>query len=329
MRIFATALLLIAGSAAYAADGPTFEVASIKATAPQEMGRMMVRMGGSPGRIDWVNVSLRDMIRTAYDVKDYQVSGPDWMNTARFDVDAKYPPDTPTDQRNLMMQALLAERFGLKIHKESKEVQVYNLVAGKNGPKLKKADENASPMILEGPGGPRISDRRVDGPGGPSGGSGGVVGGAIGAARTTAAGAGSGGPGGPGGGRGGMIMMRMEGPGKLVLSGKGMTVQALSEMLARQVGKPVFNQTGIEGMYDIDLEFKPEAGMMGGMNVVRMGGPAPGGHGGGADGPAPDGVEAPSIFTAVQDQLGLKLDPKKGPIETIVVDQVNRTPTEN
>jgi uncharacterized protein (TIGR03435 family) len=311
MRIFATALLLIAGTAAYAADGPTFEVASIKATAPQEMGRMMVRMGGSPGRIDWVNVSLRDIIRTAYDVKDYQVSGPDWMNSARFDVDAKYPPDTPTDQRNLMLQALLAERFGLKIHKESKEVQVYNLVAGKNGPKLKKADENASPMILEGPGGPS------------GGSSGAAVGGAIGAARTAVAGAG------PGGGRGGMIMMRMEGPGKLVLSGKGMTVQGLSEMLARQVGKPVFNQTGIEGMYDIDLEFKPEAGMMGGMGGMRMAGPPPGGHGGGADGPAPDAVEAPSIFTAVQDQLGLKLDPKKGPIETIVVDQVNRTPTEN
>jgi uncharacterized protein (TIGR03435 family) len=327
MRSFATTLLLLAGSAAFAADGPTFEVASIKATAPQEMGRMMVRMGGSPGRIDWVNVSLRDMIRTAYDVKDYQVVGPDWMNTARFDVDAKYPPDTPAATRNLMMQALLAERFGVKIHKESKEVQVYNLVVGKNGPKLKKAEENPTAMRFDGHGGgPAISDRRVDAPaGGPSAG-GANVSGPLGASRAAAV---AGAPGGPGGPRpgGGMIMMRMEGPGKLVLTGKGMTLQGLTDMLARQVGKPVFNQTAIEGMYDIDLEFKPEAGGMVGMRMAVAG--PPHGGGGGADGPAPDAVEAPSIFTAVQDQLGLRLESKKGPIETIVVDQANKTPTEN
>jgi uncharacterized protein (TIGR03435 family) len=138
MRRFATALLLLAGSAAYAADGPTFEVASIKATAPQEMGRIMVRMGGSPGRIDWVNVSLRDMLRYAYDVKDYQIVGPDWLGSARFDVDAKYPPDTKREDIGRMMQNLLAERFGVKTHKESKEVPVFNLIVGKNGPKLKK-----------------------------------------------------------------------------------------------------------------------------------------------------------------------------------------------
>src|SRR3954454_2518982 len=103
MRSIATTLLLLAGSSAYA---QTFEVASIKATAPQESGRIMVRMGGDPGRIDYVNVSLRDLVRQAWDVKDYQVVGPDWMNSARFDVQAKYPPDTPKETRNLMLQAL-------------------------------------------------------------------------------------------------------------------------------------------------------------------------------------------------------------------------------
>src|SRR5262249_53398533 len=108
MRSIAITLFLLAGSAAYA-QNPTFDVASIKATAPQDAGRFMIKMGGDPGRVDYVNVSLRDLIRQAYDVKDYQVVGPDWMNSARFDVKATCPPDTPRETRNLMLQALLAE----------------------------------------------------------------------------------------------------------------------------------------------------------------------------------------------------------------------------
>jgi len=208
-----------------------------------------------------------------------------------------------------MMQNLLAERFGLKIHKENKELPVYHLVAGKNGPKLKKADENAMTQFqMPGGGGPGTSDRRVDGPGGP------------------AAGAAAGGPGGPGG-RGpgpGMMMMRMGQGGTMALQAKGMTLASFADMLARQVGKPVFDQTGIDGKYDIDLEFKPEPG--GGM---MRGLPTPMPHGDGG-GPAPENAETgASIYTAIQDQLGLKLEAKKGAVETIVIDSANKTPTEN
>jgi uncharacterized protein (TIGR03435 family) len=317
MRIIPTTLLLLAGSAAYA-QNPTFEVASIKATAPQEMGKVMVRMGGDPGRIDYVNVSLRDLVRQAYDVKDYQVVGPDWLNSARFDVQAKYPPDTPVETRNLMLQALLAERFGLKVHKESKESAIYNLVVAKNGPKLKKAEELPAPADAPdaGPGGPEYHREPSGGPGG--GASGGIRIAPDGRGRV------GGGPGGPGGR--GMIMMRMD-SSKMRLQAKSMTVAGFAEMLARQVGKPVFDQTGITGTYDIDLEFKPEAGM-GGMRGMPM--PPPGHEGAGA-GPAsaPETVEGPSIFTAIQEQLGLKLESKKGPIDSIVVDQANKAPTEN
>src|SRR3954469_25341357 len=138
MRSITTTLLLFVATTAYS---QTFEVASVKAAAPQNDGRIMVSMGGDPGRIDFKNVSLRDLVRQAYDVKDYQVVAPDWMNSARFDVQAKLPPDTPKEVRAVMMQALLAERFGLKTHKESKEVQVYSLIVGKNGAKLKKAED--------------------------------------------------------------------------------------------------------------------------------------------------------------------------------------------
>lgn len=334
MRSFATTTLFLAGSALFA-QNPTFDVASIKPTAPQEMGRIMVRMGGDPGRIDWVNVSLRDVIRTAYGVKDYQVTGPDWMTSARFDIQAKYPPDTPIETRNLMLQALLAERFSVKIHKETKEVQTYSLVVGKNGHKLKKADPNKmQTMMLDGPGGPGVSDRNVRaGAGGPAsastagggGASSGSAGGSVRVGGAPAGGPGAGGPGGPGSGGRGMTMMRMEGAGKLHMTSMGTALPNFAEMLARQVGKPVFDETKLEGLFDIDLEFKPEAGMGG---MVRMAGPGGMPHGDGG-GPAPDAVEAPSIFTAVQDQLGLKLESKKGPIETIVVDSANKTPTEN
>jgi uncharacterized protein (TIGR03435 family) len=121
-------------------------------------------------------------------------------------------------------------------------------------------------------------------------------------------------------------MMRME-SSKMRLQAKSMTVAGFAEMLARQVGKPVFDQTGITGTYDIDLEFKPELGM-GGM-MKGMPAPPPGHEGAGGPSTAPETVDGPSIFTAIQEQLGLKLESKKGPIDSIVVDQANKTPTEN
>ncbi len=310
MRSIVTTLILLGGSAAW---GQTFEVASIKPAAPQEMGRMMVQMGGDPGRIDFKNVSLRDMVRQAYDVKDYQVNAPDWMSSVRFDVQAKYPPDTPREIRNVMLQNLLADRFGMKVHKESKELPIYSLVVGKNGPKLKKAEDKPAP-----PNGPAAITAPAPPP--PSGGpaAGGSSGGSF--SKSGPIGPGGRGPGGPG-----MIMMRMDG-GKFHLTGNGMTLAGISDLLARQVGRPVFDNTGITGNYDVDLEFKPEEGMGGMKGMPAM----PHGDGGGeARGPAPDAVEAPSIFTAVQDQLGLKLEGKKGPVETVVVDHAEKVPTEN
>src|SRR5437899_965036 len=103
MRILTTLVLLGGG----VLGAQTFEVASIKAAPAQEMNRIMVSMGGDPGRIDYKNVSLRDLVRDAYGVKDYQITAPDWMNSTRFDVQAKYPPDAPREVRNVMMQNLL------------------------------------------------------------------------------------------------------------------------------------------------------------------------------------------------------------------------------
>ncbi|HMC60340.1 MAG TPA: TIGR03435 family protein, partial [Candidatus Solibacter sp.] len=104
-----------------AATPLSFEVASIKPAAPQMDGRLMIRMGGDPGRLDYNNVSIKDLIRQAYGVKDYQISGPDWMASTRFDVLAKLPAGTPRSKVPEMLQALLAERFKVTIHRETKE----------------------------------------------------------------------------------------------------------------------------------------------------------------------------------------------------------------
>src|SRR5207249_5172791 len=112
--------------------------------------------------VDYANVSLRDLIRRVYEVKEYQVSGPDWMKSARFDIVAKIPSDTPKEQVPLMLQTLLAERFKLAIHRETKDLPMYALVVGRNGPKMKESlkepeiDPNAPPAGSGFDGGGRI-----------------------------------------------------------------------------------------------------------------------------------------------------------------------------
>jgi len=125
----------------------------------------------------------------------------------------------------------------------------------------------------------------------------------------------------------GSTMMRVEN-GRMVMTSKAVEISRLVDMLARQVDRPIVDNTGITGYYDVDLEFKPEGG---GRGMPGMPMPMPRGEGGGAPGgsPTPDAVEAPSIFTAIQDQLGLKLESKKGPIDTIVVDHCEKGPIEN
>src|SRR5690242_19005535 len=101
---------------------PEFEVASIKPAPPPTSPGLRIRMGGDPGRVDYCSVSLKDMIRQAYQVKDYQISGPDWLDSTRFNVVAKVPPDAPREQNLLMWQSLLADRFELTLHRDKKEL---------------------------------------------------------------------------------------------------------------------------------------------------------------------------------------------------------------
>ncbi len=295
--------VVLQGAAAQTGDHPTqFEVASIKPSAPQDMHRMRVMMRGGPGtpdpgQITYINVALRNLVMNAYGVKNYQITGPGTLDSERFDVTAKVPKGATKDDLKVMLQNLLAERFQLKLHHDQKELPMYALVVGKNGSKLKEAA-------------PEDPNAKDDGPPLPP------PGGRMPVGKDGA-------PVMPKGGRG---MMMMINNGRLRLAANDQPVSALADMLSNQLGRPVVDQTGLTGKYDIALEFQPEEGSMmrGPMGAMPPPPPPSGGGDSSSDAAAP-----PNLFTAVQEQLGLKLEPKKGPVDILVIDHIEKAPTEN
>ena len=262
MALRPTVLFALAAASLFAQK--TFEVATIKPNAENDHRVMFRILPG--GGFSATGANLRMLITQAYNVKDFQVTGgPGWLATDRFDVNAKAEATTERvspDTFRPMLQSLLAERFLLKFHKETKEMPVYALVAGKGPHKMKAAETPAG-------GAPQQ--------------------------------------------RG---MMRI-GRGQANLQGVNMA--GLVQLLSQQLGRPVIDKTGIEGAFDVELRWTPEPG-----------------QGGGPFGGAPPPPEAiaqsdssgPSIFTAIQEQLGLKLDSTKGPVEIMIIDSATK-PTEN
>jgi uncharacterized protein (TIGR03435 family) len=134
-----------------AIDKPfTFDAASVKPASPNlPGGRIVVGMlaptGGpgtkDPGRIHYPRISLKYLLINAYGVNDYQISGPDWLDTEFFGIEATMSPDTTKEQFRAMLQNLLADRFKLKIHREAREGLAYSLVVAKDGPKMKESVE--------------------------------------------------------------------------------------------------------------------------------------------------------------------------------------------
>jgi uncharacterized protein (TIGR03435 family) len=269
---------------------PAFEVASIK---PNNSGDGRVMLGNQPGRFTATNVTLRMLIRNAYQLQDFQISGgPGWLASDRFDIVAKIeagaqdamPAGPPVPGQGptllqLMLRSLLAERFKLAVHTETKEQPIYALVmarsAGRLGPELKKSETDCAALM---------------------------------AARGRGPGRGITPPPQPG--------ERMQcgiriGPGNMSVG--GMTLAQFANSLGMFVGRVVLDRTGLTGSYDFNLTWTPDQ--------MPQRGP-----GTGADQPGRiNGVEidpnGPSIFTAVQEQLGLKLDPQRGPVDVLVIDR--------
>ena len=252
---------------------PSFEVATIK---PGQPGATGIRAFGPKGvdRFLAMNVTVKDLIDFAYTIDDdRQVVGlPGWMNSKRYDIDAKVgdaevaamsklPHLRMMDPYRFMQQSLLADRFKLKVHFETRELPIYALVVAKGGPKLKATTmdpanpaETVKPRFLR-----------------------------LGAGRAAAAGA---------------------------------TMGMLAEVLERQPeagnppggrGRMVVDKTNLSGLYDWTLHWTPWQDLSSGESSDSNG---------------------PALFTALQEQLGLKLEPAKGQVEVVVIDHIE-FPSEN
>ena len=304
-----------------AAFAQTFEVASVKPAAPITGNRIMVMMRGGPGspdpgQITYSNVTVKNVLMTAYGVKGFQISGPGWLESERYDIVAKLPRGATKAEFMVMLQNLLAERFKLALHREKKDLPMYALVVGKNGPKLKESVEEPAPKEGDAP--------KVSGPADDP---------LAGAAMRRL-------PMGrdgfpvlpPGAGRGGMMISLSSGNAHMAANGQPMA--GLAEMLSNQLDLPVVDMTGLTGKYDFTLTYAPENGVLmrlpAGIAPPPPAGPPPGEGGGGMPGAsAPDTQSSPNLFTALQDQLGLKLEQRKGPVELLVIDHLEKAPVEN
>jgi uncharacterized protein (TIGR03435 family) len=310
MRITLFPVLVCAIAFAQTPDSQiAFEVATIKPSGPPGMGRMRIgNQGGpgtpDPGRFTCDRCNLSMLVSTAYNLNYVQISGPSWLAEAQFDLTAKVPEGATEAQLRVMIQNLLIERFKLAAHREKKDAPVYELTVAKSGPKLKTSTGEADPPDSTGRGGfrPPPPSRARDADGFPQF---------------------------PPGRRSMMVMM----PGRARWRLVDESMAQFSKSLQGMVGRPVNDATGLTGKYDFELSFSPAAGgLTMGRGMLPGPLPPPSGVGtGGPEGPAastPDD-SAPSIFTAIQDQLGLRLESKKGPVEMLVIDHAEKVPTEN
>jgi uncharacterized protein (TIGR03435 family) len=290
-------LARIVGTALVAQE-PQFEVASIK---PNKSGDGRVMMGIQPGgRLTATNVTLRMLIRNAYQLQDFQITGgPSWLAEDHFDIVAKAPEGEGTgdpfraeqtgqpSRGQLMIRSLLAERFKLVVHNETKEMPIYALIVargdGKLGPQLKPSEVDCAALMAAGRGRGALPPPGPPGPSGP------------------------GGPPPPCGIRIGM--------GNMGVGGSPMSQVANS--LSMFAGRIVVDKTGLAGNYDFTLTWTPDQ-----LPQRPPGAPEPLVNG------VPIDTNGPSLFTAVQEQLGLKLDSQRGPVTILVIDRAER-PTEN
>jgi len=289
-----------------------FEVATIKAVnmpSPADVaaGKLHVGVTADAQRVDIGFLSLPELMTVAFKVKRYQVVGPDWMSAQRFDVQAKLPDGATREQVPEMLQALLAERFKLAVHRDTKEHAVYALLVGKGGAKLKEA---APP-----------DPKTVDGaePGGPTG---------VKMTRDS---------------KGATIMGGRVGPVKVQMGPGGVThyefakmsMTGIADILSSFLDRPVVDMTEMKGDYqfslDVTLEDMKGAARAAGVAMPSAGGAATAGGGPDAGKMPADAASDPSgstLFRSVQ-QLGLKLEARKAPTEIIVVDHLEKMPTEN
>ena len=327
-RFTVTSCLALTATVALAQTTPTFEVASIRPAAPLDMAKVAagIQAGQMPkigahidaARAEYTYMALKELIVLAYKVKPFQITGPDWIATTRFDIVAKLPDGASKDDAPKMLQALLEERFKLAVHRDSKEHPVLALVVGKGGPKMKESLEASEPFDENTPLKP--GEMKVDS--------------AEGQVRVTV---GKDGSATMNMGSKGVISYKMD-PATLSLhmEASKVTMAGFADMLTQFSqssgggGRQVVDMTELKGNYQVALDFA----LADLMNLARQAGVAvPMPAGGAAPAPLPadaasDPSGASSLLAAVQ-ALGLKLEPRKAVVEQLVIDHLEKSPTEN
>jgi uncharacterized protein (TIGR03435 family) len=268
------------------AQRPSFEVASVKRSAPEDT--IFVRLGSSGGRFFGTRITLRTLLQIAYESLDRSplldsqlIGAPGWVDTDRFDIEAKTEQANagpiPQEKLQPIMQALLEDRFQLKAHRELRELPVYHLAVARERPKMKLSEDQTPPVL---PSQPIPFNPSVAPPRG------------LAQVRSASA---------PESG--------------LILRGRAIPVSKLANLLPVWVGRPVIDQTHLGGLFDIQLQFTPSLSEVSGATPPTAQ-------------PAVAGPSGTSIFTALQEQLGLKLESAKAPLEVLVIDSVQK-PSEN
>jgi uncharacterized protein (TIGR03435 family) len=256
MRRWVATAVVIGALAAAAQQPPSrfdaFEVATVK---PVDAGPKAGRVFRMDGTHRWVatNFTLQALVALAYDLNPRTISGaPTWLDSQHFTIEAVTPGDIAPNrlEQMQMLRALLVERFGLRFHRQQREMPVYSLTLAKGGPKFKPAARPGDP--------PRIV---------------------------------------------GVVY-----PDRIEVPARSVTMDDFVAMLQRAtLDKPTLNRTGLTGKYDFDLKFAQDETQYGGEL-----------------GNAPDDAQNPPLFTAIQDQLGLKLAATRGTVSTMVVDAASR-----
>jgi uncharacterized protein (TIGR03435 family) len=241
LRAFALCLVA-AGSVSLRAQSPSFEVASVK---PNNSGSGSSSESTVPGRLTATNITISSLIQSAFGLKDFQIAGaPGWLRDDKYDIAAKTGTTKDLNEKELRpyLQALLADRFRFRYHRETREMQVYSLVIAKGGVKMKPHE-----------------------------------------------------------GGGDSTTNVSSGSGRSSMNSTNAAMAHLADLLGGRLDRVVIDNTGLPGVYDLKLEWAPN--------------------------PSPESTD-PSLFTALQEQLGLKLESTKGSVEIIVIDNIER-PSEN
>jgi len=229
---------------------PEFEVASIKPNNSPDFNGTWRFDGG--GLFIGENIPLRFLLMSAFQMRDYQLSGvPGWVNQVKYDIQARGPGAPDEDQIAVMLQSLLKDRFHLEYHKVTKEGPIYALVPARGGVRLQESKE--------GPCAPPAPDKPET------------------------------------------VQCATWNTHRNLVDAKRITMPKFAIALSTQLDRPVVDRTGYTKTFDARLEWTPT-------EIT-------------AD---PNGEPGPSIFTAIQEQLGLRLEAQKGPVETLVIDRIER-----